>query len=106
MKPGDCKRFDSCSAAVCPLDPHWSRCTHIKGEPVCLWLRERSKPGGEAVIRGALPTNQVEAVEWAHALLRQRTDPLSRALRRAAGSASKRASGHSLRAQGGANVEV
>jgi hypothetical protein len=101
MKPGDCKRFDFCSCPVCPLDPHWSRCRHLKGEPVCLWLRERAKVGGEHAIRGSLPADQAAAVETVFQLVWLRRNPLSRALSRAADTGSKLASGRSLRAQRG-----
>jgi hypothetical protein len=42
-KPTDCPRFDSCNAAVCPLEPVPS--VHLKGEQVCYYLRNHVKAG-------------------------------------------------------------
>jgi hypothetical protein len=43
--PHDCPRFDHCNAPICPVDD-WVRGHHVKGEPVCFYLREAAKHGG------------------------------------------------------------
>ncbi len=40
-----CPRFDHCNAPLCPLDD-WTLRHHVKGEPVCFYLREAAKHGG------------------------------------------------------------
>jgi hypothetical protein len=82
-----CKKFSSCNAPICPLDPNYKTCRTQKGEPVCLWLREGMKVDGcippkiESQVREALHFFIEE--EGANAVLREK-------LERAAVSGSKR----------------
>src|SRR5262245_17101878 len=41
----DCPNFDSCNAAVCPLDPRWRSAVHLPGEKVCTYALASGKPG-------------------------------------------------------------
>ena len=41
----DCPRFDSCNAALCPLQPDWRQVQHLPGEQVCFYARESGKVG-------------------------------------------------------------
>jgi hypothetical protein len=66
MKPEDCPKYERCNANICPMDAERHRRSHVRGEPVCLWLREFSKEGGEARIRERLPQDQAEAVKVAY----------------------------------------
>ncbi len=50
-----CPRFDHCNAPVCPLDD-WKSPHHVKGEPVCFYLREAAKHGGSLPLTGDIPT--------------------------------------------------
>lgn len=97
MNAHECPRWETCPANVCPLDADWRKRSHLKGEPVCLWLREVVKPGGEAILRASIggdATAQVvaalPAIEAAHGTLR-------RALKRASQQGSRVAGAHKLR---------
>ncbi len=61
MKMQNCPKFERCSAPICPLNEQPS--AHLKGEPVCYYLRELVKQGGKAKISGCLPEEIVEALE-------------------------------------------
>jgi hypothetical protein len=56
-----CPRFDSCNAPICPLD-NWQPAQHLRGEPICLWLREAVKSGGIARIATAATSDIAETV--------------------------------------------
>jgi len=45
MRPEDCKRFEKCNAALCPLDPRWRLAVHLPGERVCFYLLASGKAG-------------------------------------------------------------
>lgn len=64
-----CPKWNRCSAPVCPLSATWCLARHLTGEPVCLWLREWSKPGGEPRVRAHLPEDMAEAVGNAYSEL-------------------------------------
>lgn len=61
-----CPRFDSCSAPICPLDPHWPTAQHIQGERVCGLLTELVKAGGQSRVAGILTPDQFTVIvrEW------------------------------------------
>lgn len=50
MRAKDCPQWDTCSAAYCPLDRAGS---HIKGDPVCYYLREFYKKDAKANFENA-----------------------------------------------------
>ena len=91
--PNACPRFDHCSAPLCPLDD-WKRCHHVKGEPVCFYLREVAKHGGTLPQRGDMPAELVEKVSQAYRKIISspcsRWGDVRRRLARAALSPSKR----------------
>ena len=60
-----CPRFDHCNAPLCPLD-NWSTRHHVKGEPVCFYLREAAKHGGRLPLRGDIPTELAGKVSQAY----------------------------------------
>ena len=99
MKPGNCKHFPSCNAPVCPFDSNWRKCEHLDGERVCHWLSEYSKEGGPARVRGALASEQGEAVATVHAAIVSSPGLLSRRLARASQTGSRIAAGERLRAR-------
>lgn len=90
--PESCPKFHGCNAPICPLDPEWRLRKHLDGEPVCLWLRELAKPGGEAILGGALGNSRAEAIGKAAPSIIARWGGIARALRRAAERGSKVAS--------------
>ena len=38
-----CRKFDSCNAPQCPIDPRSLITPYYSGEPICLWLLEYAK---------------------------------------------------------------
>ena len=58
MSMNDCPKFDSCSAPVCPLDPAWQNIHQLKGERVCYYLTEYSKPAARPILEEALAGEQ------------------------------------------------
>ena len=92
-----CPRFGSCSAPLCPLDPERPRRSHLRGEPVCAYLREFVKADGPARVKRALPQESFQAVAASAAELAARPSPLFHALQRAAHKQSQLASGKTLR---------
>lgn len=36
----ECKKWDSCGAPLCPLDPIWFKRIHRSEDRTCLWIRE------------------------------------------------------------------
>ncbi len=63
--PTTCPRFDHCGAPLYPLDD-WKRRYHVKGEPVCFYLREAAKRGGCLAPRGDIPKELAEKVAEAY----------------------------------------
>ena len=49
--PGQCPRFNRCSAPLCPLDPHWRRCKMLRDEHMCYYPTEASKEGAHERFR-------------------------------------------------------
>lgn len=91
--PNPCPRFDRCDAPVCPLDD-WKASRHVKGEPVCFYLREATKQGASAPLTGDIPKELAEEVSIAHReIVSSPCSPfgdIRRRLLRAAKSPSKR----------------
>lgn len=96
MPPNDCPKWNGCNAPLCPLDPHSDLRRHMRGEPVCLWLRELAKPGGAAIVRGAVPTAVADALLRAAPNLSQRNSDMRAKLRAASRNGSKLACGRRL----------
>lgn len=84
-----CPRYEACSAPVCPIDPDYKFSQMLKDEPVCVYLRELSKPGGrERLIntRGERFTVRVqEAYDWCF----ENVPPIRKALKHSSGTASR-----------------
>ena len=86
----ECPRFDDCNAPICPLDPDVLDRVHIKGAPVCHYLRLYAKNGFWDLKPGSLPANLPIRVAEVYPLLVARYAPLKKALLRAAKSPPKR----------------
>ena len=86
----ECPRFDGCSAPICPLDPDVFERVHIKGNPVCHYLRLYVKNGFWGLKPGNLPANLPIRVVELYPLLFFHSGPLHTALLRAAKSPPKR----------------
>jgi hypothetical protein len=91
--PNACPKFDSCSAPTCPLD-NWKIHHHLKGEPVCFYLREAAKHGGRPPPAGDMPAELVAKVSATYQEIISspcsRWGDVRRRLARAALSPSKR----------------
>lgn len=94
--PRDCPKFDSCSAPICPLDRYWESRTHVDGEPVCLWLRELAKPGGRAILEGAIPTDMALAIAVQAPAIALQFSEVRKRLERASKTGSRVAAGREL----------
>jgi hypothetical protein len=69
----DCLKFISCCAPICPLDPKSIGATYLKGERICFYMSEYSKPHSkihsERYIRGALGVKQYEGIASAYPVI-------------------------------------
>lgn len=92
-----CPKFATCSASVCPLDPHWRRAHYVKGEPVCFYLREAFKTGRISQFQGTVPRTMAETLVSLPVFEIFRLYPsIAARLRAAAGSPSKATAGAAL----------
>jgi hypothetical protein len=92
-----CPRFHSCSAPLCPLDPQRETRSHLRGEPVCGYLREFVKVGGPERVEQAIPEGLFRLITVAATELTSRGSPIYWPLRRAARQRSRLVSGRALR---------
>ena len=86
----ECPRFDGCCAPVCPLDPDVLDRAHLKGDPVCHYLRLYVKGALWGLKPGSIPANLTIRIAAAYSRLTARYGPLKYALERAAKSPPKR----------------
>ncbi len=89
MTPDRCPYFASCSANICPLDSDWPARAHLKGESVCVWLRESVKTGGEALLRGRIGEELTKEVLCHRPEMESTHAPIKWALKRAAKTPSR-----------------
>jgi len=61
MKACDCPKFDKCNAPVCPLSDIAT--AHLRGEPICFYLREYVKQGGKARLRGYVSGKMLDRLD-------------------------------------------
>lgn len=87
--PEACPRFAKCVANICPLDVDWPRRKHLRGEPICLYLREAVKVGGLAVLHVHIPGELSKRVVRALPEIVDRYVDISRRLIRASTTPSK-----------------
>jgi len=86
----ECPRFDGCCAPVCPLDSDFLDRAHLKGDPVCHYLRLYVKGALWGLKPGSIPANLTIRIAAAYSRLTARYGPLKYALERAAKSPPKR----------------
>ena len=83
MNPTTCPIFQTCEAAICPLDPLRHQAAHLPGEPVCRYLLACGKAGAADYYRD----DPVFAACRGHlAEVCARHPDIARQVRRAAGS--------------------
>ena len=85
----ECPRFAKCSSNICPVDEGWPQRKHIRGEPICLYLREAVKVGGLAVLGVHIPAELSKQVVRALPEIIDRYADMSRRLKRSATTPSK-----------------
>ena len=83
MDPTTCPIFQTCAAALCPLDLSWHQAAHLKGEPVCRYLLATGKAGA-ADYYGDDPAFAAAREHLAEVC--DRHPDIARQVRRAAGS--------------------
>lgn len=79
-----CKHFERCSAPICPLDPHWQKCTHLDGERVCFYLTEYSKEAARPILGGSLSGEMYSRIAEAYPEIVCSVGPIRRQLKRSA----------------------
>ena len=62
MKMEECKKFESCSAPICALDPDYKIRVHMPEDRVCLYLREYAKKPTRANLRVSVPSDMYESL--------------------------------------------
>jgi hypothetical protein len=87
-----CPKWEGCNAAFCPAVGG----LHLRGERVCLYLREAVKTDGEARVRATLPGELAEVVLRAAQGRILGRDALGEALKRASLTGSKLEAGRRL----------
>lgn len=98
MRP-DCPKWDGCNAPLCPLDPDAPLRRHLRGEPLCLWLRELVKEDGGATLARALAADAAATVAAMAPAIMDRSSDVRTKLRAASRTGSKRRSMDRLRAR-------
>lgn len=93
MSMTDCDKYGHCNAPICPLDPNHLTATHCKGEKVCFYLQEAVKPHADARFGGAGRGELYRAIAEALPGILARYAPIRRALRRAAQTPARFATG-------------
>ena len=83
MNQTTCPIFQTCAAAICPLDPSRHQAAHLPGEAVCRYLLAGDKAGAADYYRGD-PT--FAACRGHLAEVCARHPDIARQVRRAAGS--------------------
>ena len=89
----ECPRFEGCNAPICPLDPDVLDRAHVKGDPVCHYLRLYVKRALWGLKAGSVPANLTIRIVAVYSRLTARYGPLKDALLRAAKSPPKGFSG-------------
>jgi hypothetical protein len=91
-----CPHFDHCSAGFCPALGG----RHLKGEPVCVWLREAVKTGSAAALNDRIPSVLAETVLREADRIMDTACGLRWELQRAARHGSQRAQAERLNRRG------
>jgi hypothetical protein len=81
--PERCRKFQRCSAAICPLDPSWRSAVHLSGEPICRYLLAAAKEGAAEHYAGQW---EFEAVREKAAAVCAAHPAIAREVQRAGGS--------------------
>ena len=61
-----CKKYESCSAPICPFDADWKKRSYLNGESVCLYMSEYSKPHARELLSSTIDEESFEVVSTAY----------------------------------------
>ena len=90
MKDSDCPKFESCSAAICPLHKSVIEQLMLPSERTCSILLEYQKPSSEEFLRECYGDKIVDVMAKATALIQSDgTYPIRHALASAANTGSR-----------------
>jgi len=62
IAPEFCPKFSKCSANICPLDGDWKSGSHLRGEPICFYMREYVKQAGRFKLGGYIPREMINQI--------------------------------------------
>jgi len=96
--PTECPRYEHCNCPLCPLDADYQRRSHLRGEPVCLYLREAAKQQADH-LEGVPEPMASAAPSVYRELMARPAEPIQSQLRKAAKKGSRIAIGKGLKAQ-------
>lgn len=85
----NCPKWNRCGAAYCPALGPGLGGKPCEGEPVCSYLTESVKEGGQARLRGYLPTELADPVIRDGLRFLNSPGPLQKALKRASKQGSR-----------------
>ena len=87
--PESCPKFEKCSANICPLDRDWKSRSHLRGEPICFYLREYVKQAGRYKLRGYIPREMINQIVEVLPEINTRHADIKNRLKRSAKTGSK-----------------
>lgn len=87
--PAHCPRFKKCCANICPLDPNWNLRAHLRGESICFYLLEYSKPTSRAKLGGYISKQLLDVIARVHTSIIKAHGDIRRRLKRSATTFSK-----------------
>lgn len=99
MNPESCPKWNSCGSPICALDTDWQRRVHLRGERVCLWLREWAKQPSGGAWSVALGEERVLRVAEVAPQVMARWSDIRAKLKAASRTGSKLESGQALRSR-------
>lgn len=94
MSPEQCPRYSACRCPICPLWPDWQQLVYLRGESVCPFALEWSKPDSGfrtgRDLRGSIEVQLRDEMARAVPEIRQRFPRIDRELKKAARRPSRR----------------
>jgi len=84
-----CPKFIKCSANICPLDRDWTSRSHLRGEPICFYMREYVKQAGRFKLSGYIPRVMINQIAEVLPEINARHVDIKNRLKRSAKTVSK-----------------
>ncbi len=88
-KPEHCPKFQTCNAAICPLDAHWYKRSHFSEDATCFYLIESVKHDAQANFERCQPLGLYAAIVSVRSVITLRSARLLYLLERAKTSGSR-----------------